>query len=173
MIDCYTVHILLFFKGKSRSNKDGRKMDSYKLPEEWIDRIFKRLAEIYGTKFYERFSNPSYVDIEKFRWRSGLYGVTPEEIKHALDLCRNGIIHEPPNVIEFFHYCKRVRQPSIPKKTEYTRTEAQIKNGAKYIKLIMDKLHGRLDSEGQAALSALDKQVLPKPDDKNSHWQDG
>lgn len=150
---------------------DDQKMDNYKLPEEWIDRIFKRLAEIYGDRFASRFLNPTYVDIEKFRWRAGLYGVTSEEVKYALDLCRNGIISHPPTCVEFFHYCKRVKQPPV-KKIEYTRTEEQKKNGSKYIKLIMDKLHGRLDSEGHAALSALDKQVLPKPDDKNTHWQD-
>lgn len=150
-----------------------QKMDSFKLPEEWIDRIFKRLIEAYGSKFAARFLNASYVDMEKTRWQSGLYGVTAEEIKQVLNLCQKGTIAEPPTVIEFYHYCKGVRQPPVQKKSEYARSETQQKTGEKYLKLIMDKLHGRLDSEGEAALSALDKQVLPKPHDKNTHWQDG
>lgn len=148
-------------------------MDNYKLPVEWVDRIFKRLAEAYGSKFASKFLNPSYVDMEKTRWQSGLYGVTADEIRHVLSLCQQGIIADPPNVIEFFHYCKGAKQPPEKKTSVYTRTESEQKNGEKYIKLIMDKLHGRLDSEGQAALSALDKQVLPKQDDTNPHWQDG
>lgn len=148
-------------------------MDNYKLPIEWVDRIFKRLAEAYGSRFACKFTNPSYVDMEKTRWRSGLFGVTADEIKHVLNLCHQGIISEPPTVIEFYHYCKGVRQPPEKKKSLYTRTETEQKTGEKYLQLIMDKLHGKLDSEGQAALSALDQQILSKQDDKNPHWQDG
>ena len=152
---------------------DEQKRHDYKLPLEWIDRIFKRLAECYGAKFASRFVNPSYIDVERTRWQSGLYGTTADEIKHVLDLCRQKIIADPPNVIEFYHYCKGVRQPTQPKKSEYTRTEEQQKQGEKYLKLIMDKLHGRLDSEGQATFSALSKPVLANSDDEiKGHWQD-
>lgn len=148
-------------------------MNNFKLPVEWIDRIFKRLAECYGDKFASKFLNPSYVDLEKKRWQSGLYCVTADEIRHVLKLCRDGIIPDPPNVIEFYHYCKGLKKPPISKNSIYTRTESEQKNGEKYIKLILDKLYGRIDSEGEAALSALNQQVLPKQDDPNPHWQDG
>lgn len=146
-------------------------MDNFKLPSEWVDRIFKRLAETYGAKFASTFSKPSYVDLEKTRWQSGLMGVTADEIKQVLSLCQQGIIIDPPNVIEFYHYCKGAKQPPIIKKSEYTRNEAQQQHGEQYLKLIMDKLHGRLDSEGEAALSSLNQQILSKHDGKNTHWQ--
>jgi hypothetical protein len=150
---------------------DEQKLHNFKLPVEWIDRIFIRLAEAYGSKFASQFMKPSYVDLEKLRWQSGLYGTTPEEIKSVLDMCKSGYIPNPPNVIEFFHYCKGHKQPIVKKEVAST-SKAKPEVAEKYMKLIMDKLHGRLDSEGEAALSALDKQVLSKPDVKNPHWQD-
>lgn len=147
-------------------------MDNYKLPIEWIDRIFKRLTEIYGSQVTARFSKSFYIDIEKTRWQAGLYGVTADEIKHVLNLCQSGMIKELPNVIEFYHYCKGMKKPAPKKAEQFARTDAQKKTSATYIKLILDKLNGRLDSDGQAALSAIDKQILSKQDNKNSHWQD-
>jgi len=150
---------------------DEEKTKDFKMPLEWIERIFKRLAEVYGARFASKFTNPSYVDLEKTRWQSGLYGATADEIRHVLEMCRQGLIYEPPNVIEFFHYCKGVRQPFVkPKPPEPPKAQTEL--GQKYLKLIMDKLNGRLDSEGQAALSALDKQILSERNGKNPHWQD-
>jgi hypothetical protein len=147
-------------------------MDSFKLPLEWIDRIFKRLVEAYGSRFASKFTNASYVDLEKTRWQSGLVGVTADEIKNVLNLCNQGMINEPPNVIEFYHYCKGAKLAPTLKKGGYTRDESQQKHGEQYLKLITDKLHGRLDSEGEATLSSLNQQILSKRDDKKSHWQD-
>ena len=146
-------------------------MDNFKVPIEWVDRIFKRLAEAYGDRFALKFTRPSYVEMERTRWQSGLYGATVEEIRHVLDLCKRGIIPEPPNIIEFFHYCKGVRLPSKPKSAPLT--PKQTETGKQYIKLIMDKLHGRLDSEGEAALSTLDKQIMKKQEgETKKHWTD-
>ena len=120
---------------------DGQKLNNFKLPEEWIDRIFKRLAEAYGAKFATRFNSPQVIDMEKLRWQSGLYGTTPEEIKHVLNMCKSGYIPDPPNVIEFFHYCKGHKQPIVKKEVAST-SKAKPEVAEKYLKLIMDKLHG-------------------------------
>lgn len=151
---------------------DEQKKDRFKLPIEWIDRIFKRLVEIYGDEFATRFNNPTYLDLERLRWQSGLFGATPEEIKRVIELCRLGQIKSPPNVVEFYHYCKGYKQP-IPPKPEPYATPINRELGQKYIQLIRDKLHGRLDSQGQATLSALNQQVLDKQKPKvKDHWQD-
>lgn len=147
-------------------------MDKFKLPEEWIDRIFKRLTEIYGDRFSSFFTSSFRIDIERSRWQSGLYGVTADEIKHVLSLCQQRIIKEPPNLIEFYHYCKGEKKPPMPTKTQFVRTESDKKASEKYLKLILDKLHGRLDSEGEAAISALNQQILSQQHHKNAHWQD-
>ncbi len=148
-------------------------MNDYNMPSEWVDRIFKRLAEIYGERFASRFLNPSYIDMHRSQWQSGLLGVTAEEIKQVLNLCKTGFIHNSPTVIEFYHYCKGVKQPLPVKLSEISRTEAQQKNGEKYIKLIMDKLHGRSNSDGDATLPSIGKQILAKQEHTTTgHWQD-
>ncbi|HJY22914.1 MAG TPA: hypothetical protein VJ279_08525 [Hanamia sp.] len=147
-------------------------MNELKLPVEWIDRIFKRLAEAYGERFASKFLNPAYVEMERSRWQSGLYGVTSDEIRRVLDMCRSGFITQPPTVIDFYHYCKGFKQPPSIKKVPPRNENDQV-IGEQYLKLILDKLHGRLDSDGEIALSTLDKQILGKHDGKTKeHWQD-
>lgn len=146
-------------------------MNNNKLPEEWIERIFKRLTEIFGARFASLFLNLSYLEVEKMRWRSGLVGATADEIKHVLNMCKSGYIPDPPNVIEFFHYCKG-HKPPLVKKPDLSFEKAKPEVAEKYLQLIMDKLHGRLDCEGEIALSTLNKQILSKQNDKNTHWQD-
>lgn len=112
---------------------------AYKLPTEWIDRIFQRLIEIYGVKFTVKFSHPDKVDIEKARWRAGLYGLNSQEIKKVLNLCLNNEIKEPPNVIEFFHYAKNYKTPPPPK---LAIKSASHETAAKYMDEIRRKLSG-------------------------------
>ena len=81
---------------------DDAKKESYKLPAEWVDRIFLRLTEIYGVKFTGQWTKPDYMDMAKTLWRGGLYGLNSAEIKHALSICLNSL-NTPPNAIEFFH----------------------------------------------------------------------
>lgn len=84
------------------------------IPPEWIDRIFHRLGEIYGAGFTDRIrSTDSFYELEKTRWRNGLYGATADEIKKVIELCRIGIIRRPPSVIDFYHYCKGHNLPPI------------------------------------------------------------
>jgi hypothetical protein len=112
---------------------------AYKLPIEWIDRIFQRLTDIYGVKFTSKFSHPDKVDIEKARWRSGLYGLNSQEIKKVLNLCLNNEIREPPNVIEFYHYGKNYKSPPPPRVIIKT---ASPETASKYMDEIRKKLNG-------------------------------
>lgn len=151
---------------------DEQKLASHKLPAEWITRIFKRFEEIWGDRFLNQFKSERDFELESFRWQSGLYGATADEIKKALELCRLGFIDSPPHVIEFYHHCKGYVLPT-PKPVNpispYNKEIAQ-----KYLSLIKDKLHGRLRSEGEATLSALNQQILDKQakqKDKSDHWQ--
>lgn len=121
-------------------------MNEFKISAEWIDRIFHRLLEIYGDKFSSRFINPTYLENEKLRWQSGLSGVTSEEIRKVIELCNSGRIHYPPTVIEFYHYCKNLRQPLEIKKVDYERTEEQQRSGERHIKEILEKLKGKINA---------------------------
>jgi hypothetical protein len=150
---------------------DEQPKQSFKIPMEWIDRIFKRFDEIWGVRFLNQFNSDIDFDLERTRWQSGLYGLSPEEIKKGVDMARLGQIPQPPNVMEFFHYC-RGNKPAVPPKPKPATTPNR-ELGEKYIKLLRDKLHGRLNSEGVATLSALDQQVLGNQKHKEpTHWQD-
>ena len=153
---------------------DEQKKTYEKIPVEWIDRIFKRLAEAYGDRFVTLFNSETAIDLERLRWQSGLIGCTADEIKRTLDLCRIGKIKDPPHVIEFFHYCKGHKQATYQKPVVYGK-EPNKELAKQYIDLLRNKLHGRLGSEGEASLSALDQQVLgnsAKEKEKPAHWQD-
>jgi hypothetical protein len=118
---------------------DAAKRESYKLPAEWVDRIFLRLNEIYGDKFMGQFSKPEYIDLAKTVWRGGLAGLNSSEIKHALSICLNEL-STPPNCIEFFHYAKKYRVPPPPK-VEPTKASQEVH------KLYMDKIKGILNGK--------------------------
>lgn len=146
-----------------------------KVPAEWIDRIFKRLVEAYGDRFVTCFRSETVIDLERTRWQSALIGCKPEEIKRVLDLCRLGKIKDPPNAIEFFHYCKGNKQPTYTKTPQVFGKEPNRELAKQYLDLLRNKLHGKLTSDGEASLSALDQQVLEnsgKPKEKPAHWQD-
>lgn len=144
-----------------------------KIPAEWIERIFKRFDEIWGASFVPSFRSYKDFDLEMLRWQAGLIGCTADEIRRVLDMCRAGQIKDPPNVIEFYHYCKGNRLPTYKRVKVNPNCTPEI--GAAYLQLIKDKLHGRITSEGQASLSALDKQVLENhktQKEKPANWQD-
>lgn len=151
---------------------DEQKKRDFRLPIEWVDRIFQRLHEKWGDHYLKLFLHPEDLEFERTRWQSGLFGVTADEIRHVLIMCNNDLIHSPPNVIEFYHYCKGYKIPIRQKPVSYLSPPTK-EIAEKYLKLIRDKLHGKLNSEGYATLSALDQQILHKQNGKvSSHWQD-
>lgn len=84
------------------------------IPREWIERIFHRMTEIYGIYFSDRLNGSDAIrELEITRWRNGLHGATADEIKRVIELCRIGVFRRPPNVIEFYHFCKGHNLPPI------------------------------------------------------------
>src|SRR3990167_7536211 len=112
-----------------------------KIPAEWIERIFKRFDEIWPSQFLGSFTSERDFALELVRWQSGLIGCSPAEIKAVLEMCRNGYVKDPPNVIEFFHYCKGNKKPSFTKPKPPENITPEI--GKAYLQIIRDKLHGR------------------------------
>jgi hypothetical protein len=165
---CFVYYFYLRFK--RIAFMDEQEKTSYKLPMEWIDRIFKRFAEIWGDDYTKLFSSEMHVDIERTRWSSGLYGVTADEIRRVLEMCRARLIQHPPNAVEFFHYCKGHTLPLT--KPAHTIPSERKEIGKQYLKLIQDKLHGRFNKDGEVALSTLNQSVLDNKDSaKPTHWQ--
>lgn len=131
---------------------DRAELSKFKLPADWIDRIFLRLTEIYGEKFTRQWTKPDYMDLAKLQWQSGLYGLTSDEIKKVLNLCLNGFIQTPPNQIEFYHYGKNYKIPKTPA-PDIPKANAQTQ------KLHMEKIRGILNGSvnRQDSLSADSK----------------
>jgi hypothetical protein len=153
---------------------DVQKIIKFSLPPEWIERIFKRFDEIWSERFLNQFNSDKDFEIAKKQWQCGLYGLNAEQIRKGLDLCRSHYVQKPPHVVEFYHYCKGHKLPLPSKPTPPISTE-QREIAGKYLKLIRDKLHGRIDSEGEATLSTLNQQILDKQNKSKSqsaHWQE-
>lgn len=84
-----------------------------KLKSVWVDRIFERLAGIYGTQFTAKFPN---AEEAKKVWAAelGVFDNHPEAISFALE---NLPIERAPNVLEFREICRRAPR-NEPKKRE-------------------------------------------------------
>lgn len=87
-----------------------------KLPLEWVDRIFMRLESIYGDKWKELLPNEGKKQLYQKIWSTGLSGLKATEIQKALDACRSGDKYYPPTHIEFYHYAKGIKIPTIHEK---------------------------------------------------------
>lgn len=122
---------------------DAAKAEQFKLPLVWIDRIFARLTDIYGTQFTSSFSKPEYMEMEKQRWRGGLYGLNTDQIKKVLNMCLNNEINTVPNVIEFYHYGIGWKAP-IPKPEPKTERNKEV--ASEYMTKIRTMLNGKIPS---------------------------
>ena len=85
------------------------KAKDYKLPPEWIDRIFTRLTDIFKEQWTEPLKDPWRLEIVKMQWGGGLYGLTGDEIRKALQDCRR--MNQPPTPMEFYSLAKRYIPP--------------------------------------------------------------
>lgn len=91
-----------------------------KIPKEWVDKLFNCMAEFYGERWTRYFGKPHLESFYKAIWQSGLVGLSYEQIKHALVLCKRSALHpsiKPPHVMEFFRFAKGYEMPLI----EYER----------------------------------------------------
>lgn len=73
------------------------------LPREWVERLFARLAAMYGSRFADMWD---CVDPEaaKETWAAGLAGYTGDELTRGLDACRAR--DWPPTMPEFARLCR-------------------------------------------------------------------
>lgn len=77
-----------------------------KLSKEWVDRIFFRLHEIFGTS-WAIMMDPSRTGIYRDTWRTALKGLTADEIREALAFYKGSNKTLPPTSIEFYLKAKK------------------------------------------------------------------
>lgn len=82
------------------------------LPAAWVDRIFNRLAVVYGEDFLARWRAVSLSDV-KTDWSStlGYYEADPGAIAWALE---NLPAARPPTVLQFRDLCRQAPCPEVP-----------------------------------------------------------
>lgn len=91
------------------------------IPSEWIDKLFSCMTDFYGDRWTRYFKKPHMETFYKAMWKSGLHGLTYEEIKYALLLCKkasNDLNNFPPYVTEFYRMAKGRAFPYISENKE-------------------------------------------------------
>ena len=75
-----------------------------------VDRIFMRMASIYGNTWSRNFPNSEALSVAKAEWIRVIDGVSSETLKLAFDSIDSGsnssFVSRPPNLIEFKIICE-------------------------------------------------------------------
>lgn len=89
-----------------------------RIPMEWVDKIFDYMTSFFEETWTIPLEKPGRLSIAKKQWHTGLIGLTKDEIKKGLAICKCMAknAQQPPNVIEFYYYSKGVRLPPAPAK---------------------------------------------------------
>jgi len=72
----------------------------------WVVALFAKLRAIYPKKFNDQYSGATQEDIERLvemsmvEWGEALAGMTGEQVKAALEYCRDNLTF-PPSISEF------------------------------------------------------------------------
>jgi hypothetical protein len=111
------------------------------IPKEWIERLFERLEEIYGAKWTRNVG--SRKELLLTLWSHALAGLTGDEIKTAIQMCKDYPYSPIPTPIEFYHYAKKnILPPRVQKPVPRTAVNMAIAHVA--IEKMKDKLSNKL-----------------------------
>lgn len=75
------------------------------LPSAWIERLFARLAAIYGNKFSDMWAGQSIASVRDM-WAAEMSGLTASQIRAGLMQLRSKHPTWPPTLYEFMDLCK-------------------------------------------------------------------
>lgn len=121
---------------------------TYKLPREWVERIFMRLKSIYGDAWIEYHEKtPTDKELALTMWCTGLYGLTPEEIRQAISMCSSSDKRYLPTVLDFYHYAKNTQSTSSMKTSPSSNKTATPEMAKTFLQEIRHKLSGKRNSE--------------------------
>jgi hypothetical protein len=73
--------------------------------------LFTRLEVIYGRKWSQMVKDDEFATLMESEWFEALEGVTPDQIKAALDICRQKL-EWPPSIAQFRNLC--FDDPNMP-----------------------------------------------------------
>lgn len=78
------------------------------LPSAWIDKLFQRLAGMYGAKWLDLWRGTDLASVKAI-WAEDLAGYSGEEIKRGLNSCKSRTF--PPTLPEFLTLCRPPLNP--------------------------------------------------------------
>ena len=85
---------------------------STELQQGWIERLFSRLAALYGSAFGRQWEGTNLADVKRV-WAEKLGGFTAQQIGAALKSCDDR--QYPPNCPEFIDLCRQAaKRGDIP-----------------------------------------------------------
>ena len=76
------------------------------IPDAWVDRLFNVMSEIYSDKWNNFYGKNNKIDTFKRIWKSALHGLSADQIKIGIDVCKERLRYTIPTPVEFYHYCK-------------------------------------------------------------------
>lgn len=79
------------------------KTASERLPDKYTDRIFMRLAAIYGHKFTSMYPTEEAIAVAKAEWAEGLAGLSDFQLNQGFQRCRM-LSDWNPNIPEFLRF---------------------------------------------------------------------
>lgn len=115
------------------------------IPDEWVDKLFNCMELFYGERWTRAFKGKHVEKFYKAIWKSGLYGLSHDQIKRGLGYCKKmaETSHTmPPHVLEFHRYAKGISTPSI----EYKRKNEPV-GSHEIAKQYLDEIKGKLASK--------------------------
>lgn len=119
------------------------------LPLPWVDKIFSKMALVYGRDFIGRWEGLELADV-KTDWGHELSGFEnwPEAIAHALSTLP---ANKPPTVLEFRELARKAPKPDRPALPEPAanpeRVAAELR---KLVPLLKQSKTGAVDPKGWA-----------------------
>lgn len=115
---------------------------STELQNGWIERLFSRLAALYGSAFARQWEGTNLAEV-KVVWAEKLGGFTASQIGSALKGCDDR--QYPPNLPEFIEMCRQAAKfEAKPLALEAPQLTAEERaERAKILSDLADKLTGR------------------------------
>ena len=98
-------------------------MSNVQLPASWVEKIFQKLALVYGRDFLSRWEGQNLAEVQA-DWAHELAGFVnaPHAIKYALE----NLPEKPPTVLQFRAVCRLAPVPTALRLPEPSLTPEQI-----------------------------------------------
>ena len=104
-----------------------------------IERLFLRLAAIYGHMWISIYKTEEFMQCSKREWREGLKSFDSATVGEALELCREHKSY-PPSLAKFIEICKS----TLKRETYFTKIEETSRSDPVIARMHLANIHAML-----------------------------